>query len=340
VKVYIKKMVEEFMEKVRTSRVLLEIRNVKKYFGTSGGFFGKSEIVRAVDGVNLTVYEGETLGLVGESGSGKSTLARMILRLIEPTSGEIYFDGQNILKLNRREMRKLRRNIQIVFQDPQSSLNPRMTVKKILSEPFLVHKMYNNKKFIENRILELLRKVGLSAEHLNRFPHELSGGQRQRLCIARALTLNPRLLVLDEPTSSLDVSVQAQILNLLQNLQKELNLTYIFISHDLGVVKYVADRIAVMYAGRIVEIAEKRDLFEKPLHPYTQLLLSAIPAPNPHLKIKRLRVTGEAPSPFNLPSGCRFHPRCPYAMDICKQIMPREIHVEPNHLVSCHLFNR
>lgn len=328
------------MEKVRTSRVLLEIRNVKKYFGTSGGFFGKSEIVRAVDGVNLTVYEGETLGLVGESGSGKSTLARMILRLIEPTSGEIYFDGQNILKLNRREMRKLRRNIQIVFQDPQSSLNPRMTVKKILSEPFLVHKMYNNKKFIENRILELLRKVGLSAEHLNRFPHELSGGQRQRLCIARALTLNPRLLVLDEPTSSLDVSVQAQILNLLQNLQKELNLTYIFISHDLGVVKYVADRIAVMYAGRIVEIAEKRDLFEKPLHPYTQLLLSAIPAPNPHLKIKRLRVTGEAPSPFNLPSGCRFHPRCPYAMDICKQIMPREIHVEPNHLVSCHLFNR
>ena len=328
------------MEKVRTSRVLLEIRNVKKYFGTSGGFFGKSEIVRAVDGVNLTVYEGETLGLVGESGSGKSTLARMILRLIEPTSGEIYFDGQNILKLNRREMRKLRRNIQIVFQDPQSSLNPRMTVKKILSEPFLVHKMYNNKKFIENRILELLRKVGLSAEHLNRFPHELSGGQRQRLCIARALTLNPRLLVLDEPTSSLDVSVQAQILNLLQNLQKELNLTYIFISHDLGVVKYVADRIAVMYAGRIVEIAEKRDLFEKPLHPYTQLLLSAIPAPNPHLKIKRLHVTGEAPSPFNLPSGCRFHPRCPYAMDICKQIMPREIHVEPNHLVSCHLFNR
>lgn len=320
---------------IKEPRVILRISNVKKHFRTTGGLFRKSGGATALDNVNLTIHEGETLGLVGESGSGKTTLGRIILGLIEPTSGEIFFEGVNVSKLSKKEMRKLRRSIQIVFQDPQSSLNPRMTVKTVLHEPFAVHGI-KSREFVESRILELAGKVGLSSEHLNRFPHEFSGGQRQRICIARALALNPRLLVLDEPTSSLDVSVQTQILNLLQSLQKELGLTYLFISHDLAVVRQIAERIAVMYAGKIVEIAQKIDLFEEPLHPYTQALISAIPVPDPHLNMKRLTIEGEVPSPFGLPSGCRFHPRCPYHEVQCVENEPELYEVAENHFVACH----
>jgi oligopeptide/dipeptide ABC transporter ATP-binding protein len=320
---------------IKEPEVILRVSNIKKVFGTTGGLFRKGRGAIAVDNVNLTIKSGETLGLVGESGSGKTTLGRMILGLIEPTNGDIFYEGTNFSNLSKKEMQKLRRSIQIVFQDPQSSLNPRMTIKTVLQEPFIVHGI-KSKEFAKGRILELISKVGLSFEHLNRFPHEFSGGQRQRICIARALVLNPRLLVLDEPTSSLDVSVQTQILNLLQSLQKELGLTYLFISHDLAVVRQIAERIAVMYAGKIVEIAQKIDLFDEPLHPYTQALISAIPIPDPHLKVKRLSIDGEPPSPFGLPSGCRFHPRCPYCMTQCVEKEPKLREVAKNHFVACH----
>jgi len=266
----------------------------------------------------------------------KTTAGRCILRLIEPTAGEIDFEGTNILDLDNNQMRKLRREMQIVFQDPYASLNPRMTIKQIVGEPLLVNKIARG-TYLEKMVLNLLLKVGLSEDHLNRFPHEFSGGQRQRIGIARALALNPKFMVLDEPTSSLDVSVQAQTLNILKDLQKEMNLTYLFISHNLSVIKHMSDRIAVMYLGKIVEMAEKRSLFKNQLHPYTQALFSAIPIPDPEVKQNRIILGGDVPSPVNPPSGCHFHPRCPFAMPKCREKEPKLIELENGHFVACHL---
>ena len=321
------------------SDMLLEVRDLKKYFGIKGGLLRKDVgAVRAVDDIDLLVRKGETLGLVGESGCGKTTLGRVILRLTDTTEGEIFFEDANLLALKKDEMRKMRRNMQIVFQDPYSSLDPRMTVKKIIGEPMVIHKLTHGRE-LEERILELLEKVGLNPDHLNRFPHEFSGGQRQRIGVARAMALNPKFVVLDEPTSSLDVSVQAKILNLLKELQQELGLTYLFISHDLSVIKHMSDRIAVMYVGKIVEVAEKDDLFKEQLHPYTQALFSAVPIPDPHLRNKeKIILKGEVASPINPPLGCRFHPRCQYAKKVCMQEEPHLKEVRPEHRVACHLF--
>ncbi len=317
---------------------LLRVVNLRKYFQLGGLFFRRKEgYVKAVDGVNMEIEKGKTVALVGESGCGKTTLGRTILRLIEPTSGEIYFEGKNILKLNKREMMRMRRNMQLVQQDPQSALNPRMTIKASVGEPLIVHGIAKGRELRE-RVLSLLEKVGLREEHMNRFPHELSGGQRQRVCIARALALNPKFIVLDEPTSSLDVSVQAQILNLLKKLQRELSLTYLFISHDLSVVRYISDHVYVMYLGKIVEHADMEEIFENPLHPYTKILFSAVPIPDPKLKRERLIIKGDVPSAINPPSGCRFHPRCPEAMKICSEEEPPLLEVRKGHFVACHLY--
>lgn len=320
------------------SDMLLEVRDLKKYFAIKGGLLRKDVgAVRAVDDIDLLVRKGETLGLVGESGCGKTTLGRVLLRLTDTTEGEIFFEDANLLALKKDEMRKMRRNMQIVFQDPYSSLDPRMTVKKIIGEPMVIHKLTQGRE-LEERILELLEKVGLNPDHLNRFPHEFSGGQRQRIGVARAMALNPKFVVLDEPTSSLDVSVQAKILNLLKELQQELGLTYLFISHDLSVIKHMSDRIAVMYVGKIVEVAEKNDLFKEQLHPYTQALFSAVPIPDPHLRNReKIILKGEVASPINPPPGCRFHPRCQYAKRACTQEEPPLKEVRPEHRVACHL---
>lgn len=319
------------------SEKLVEVKGLKKYFPIRGGVLGRIVgYVYAVDDVSFDVLRGETLGLVGESGCGKTTAGRCILRLIEPTAGEIDFEGTNILDLDNNQMRKLRREMQIVFQDPYASLNPRMTIKQIVGEPLLVNKIARG-TYLEKMVLNLLLKVGLSEDHLNRFPHEFSGGQRQRIGIARALALNPKFMVLDEPTSSLDVSVQAQTLNILKDLQKEMNLTYLFISHNLSVIKHMSDRIAVMYLGKIVEMAEKRSLFKNQLHPYTQALFSAIPIPDPEVKQNRIILGGDVPSPVNPPSGCHFHPRCPFAMPKCREKEPKLIELENGHFVACHL---
>ncbi|MEM2227343.1 MAG: dipeptide ABC transporter ATP-binding protein [Candidatus Bathyarchaeia archaeon] len=318
---------------------ILEVNNLRKLFPIKEGILGKTKgYVYAVDGVSFNLKKGETLGLVGESGCGKTTVGRCILRLIEPTEGEIIFNGVNITSLPPSEMRKFRREMQIVFQDPYASLNPRWTIKNIISEPLLIHGLAKRNELYE-KVLELLLKVGLSEDHLYRFPHEFSGGQRQRICIAKALALKPKFIVLDEPTSSLDVSVQAQILNLLMDLQQELKLSYLFISHNLSVIKHVSNRIAVMYLGKIVELAEKEDLFTNQIHPYTKALFSAIPIPDPELTRKRNKIIlkGDVPSPINPPSGCRFHPRCEYAMDICQKQEPKLIEVKKNHLVACFL---
>lgn len=316
---------------------LLEVKGLKQHFPIKGGFLKKTAgYVKAVDGIDLQVFPGETLGIVGESGCGKSTTGRSILRLLEPSSGEVWFDGKDLAKLPKEEMRKMRKDLQMIFQDPYASLNPRMTIKQILMESLMVHNIGTIAER-EKTIEEIIEIVGLRKEHLNRHPHDFSGGQRQRIGIARALVVKPKLIIADEPVSALDVSIQSQVLNLLKDLKKEFNLTLMFISHDLSVVKHLCDRIAVMYLGRVVEIADKRTLFENPSHPYTRALLSAVPVAKPRQKRERILLTGDLPSPANPPSGCTFHPRCPYATDVCKTTVPSLADIGAGQLVSCHL---
>ena len=317
---------------------LLEVKNIKKHFPPQGGLVAKrGKPVRAVDGVSFTLSREETLGLVGESGCGKTTLGRLVLRLIEPTEGGIFFEGKNIFTLSKKELRSVRKDLQIIFQDPYGSLNPRMKAGSIIDEPIKIHAHLNSKER-RQRVGNLLEMVGLRTQDAERFPHEFSGGQRQRIGIARALSLNPKLIVADEPVSALDVSIQAQIINLLTDLKEKFHLTYLFISHDLHLVHHFSDRIAVMYLGRIVEMAACETLYNKPLHPYTKALLSAVLIPDPETKKVRLTVPGDVPDPSNPPSGCHFHPRCPYVMPICKELYPPLEIKEPGHLVACHLY--
>lgn len=309
---------------------LVQVRGLVKHFPVEGS----DDVVRAVDGVTFEILRGETLGLVGESGCGKSTVGRCLLRLIEPTAGEIRFDGRDVRAMKSAELRALRREMQIIFQDPYASLNPRMKVRDIVGEPLLIHGL-GAKEERRTRVAELLRKVGLDPDYMNRYPHEFSGGQRQRIGVARALALQPKLIVADEPVSALDVSVQAQVVNLLQDLQAEFGLTYLFISHGLAVVEHISTRVAVMYLGRIVEIASAADLYARPLHPYTEALLSAIPVPDPRRKRERIILRGDVPTPINPPSGCRFCTRCPKAIDECARIDPDLREISPGHTVAC-----
>ena len=316
--------------------ILLEAQNIVKHFPIKGGVFLKEiASVKAVDGVSLTIDEGETVGLVGESGCGKTTFGRAILRLEEPTSGDILFEGKSILGYDKHKMQALREKMQIIFQDPFSSLNPRKTVSHIIGEPLLVHGMRSRRKR-DARVLDLLRVVGLRKEHMRRYPHQFSGGQRQRIGVARALALNPKLIVCDEAVSALDVSIQAQVINLLKDLQDEFGLTYLFISHDLSVVEHVSDRVAVMYLGKIVEFAPSKALYKTPLHPYTQALLSAVPIPDPALKVsERIILKGDVPSPIDPPPGCSFHPRCLFARGICSNREPEFREIRDKHFVAC-----
>jgi len=317
---------------VSDKRPLLEIKDLKKYF------FFKKQPLKAVDQLSLTIFEGETVGLVGESGCGKSTAGKTIIRLLDPTEGEVLYNGTNIYELNKAGMKKLRKDVQIIFQDPYASLNPRMTVEDIIAEPLDIHGVLKGKKRRE-RVVELLELVGLNPEHLHRFPHEFSGGQMQRIGIARALALNPKFIVCDEPISALDVSVQAQIVNLLKSLQEKLGLTYLFIAHDLSMVKYISDRILVMYLGHMVELTDSDSLYREPLHPYTQALLSAVPIPDPDIKTDKIVLEGDVPSPINPPSGCVFRTRCKQAMEICTVSAPEWKEVRDGHFTACHLYN-
>ncbi|ANY69494.1 peptide ABC transporter substrate-binding protein [Paenibacillus sp. BIHB 4019] len=315
---------------------LLEVKDLRKHYPLKRGLFARgNEYVRAVDGLNFTINQGETLGIVGESGCGKSTTGEMVAQLLEPSSGEIWFEGRRLTGMNEQDIRQVRRELQIVFQDPYASLNPRMTVKDIVGEPLKIHGLAKGRE-LQSEVVQLLETVGLGAHQLDRYPHEFSGGQRQRIGIARALALKPKLIVCDEPVSALDVSIQAQILNLLKSLQQQFSLTYIFIAHGLPSVKHISDRIAVMYLGRIVELADRDDLFARPKHPYTQALLSAVPVPDPTIRKERIVLSGELPSAVNPPTGCAFHPRCPYVQPICKIEAPA---LEPSgsrHMAACH----
>jgi oligopeptide transport system ATP-binding protein len=320
---------------------ILEVKNLKMYFPVGSGFLSRKPVgyVKAVDDVSFTVKRGETLGLVGESGCGKTTTGRAILQLYKPTAGQVVFDGQDLTSMNTKTMRGMRREMQVIFQDPYSSLNPRMTAGNIIGEPLIVHGLVANKTEYRDKVADLLTNVGLNPYMADRFPHEFSGGQRQRIGVARALSVSPKFIVADEPVSALDVSIQAQIINLLEDLQEQFNLTYLFIAHDLSVVRHISDRVGVMYLGHMVEMAERNEIYRNPIHPYTKALLSAVPIPDPVLDAQRERVllTGEVPSPLNPPSGCVFHPRCPVANDTCSQILPELREVETNHYSACIL---
>ena len=316
---------------------ILEVKNVKKYFPLGKGKVRPDKpCVKAVDGISLDLYEGETLGLVGESGCGKSTLGRTIIRLYDPTDGEVIFKGQDISKLNKKEMRKLREEMQFIFQDPYSSLNPRMNVFNILAEPLLAHGKFKRGPELEAYVKDLMEKCGLPSYYCYRYPHQFSGGQRQRIGIARSLALNPSFIICDEPVSALDVSIQSQIINLMMDMQEEKNISYIFISHDLSVVKHISDRVGVMYLGSMVELGDKEEIYANPQHPYTRALMAAIPIPDPDKRSEMKLIEGEIPSNVNTPTGCKFHPRCPFAKDICKKQVPEVKEIKPRHFVQCH----
>ena len=321
------------------SQPLLQVKNLVKHFPIRGGILSREiDKVHAVDGVSFDLQAGETLGVVGESGCGKSTTGRCILRLIEPTSGEVWFEGKNVTALGKDDLRAMARDMQIIFQDPYASLNPRMTVGAIIGEALIIHKLTKSRAEFDARIVDLLETVGLAADHMRRYPHEFSGGQRQRIGIARALAVSPKLIVCDEAVSALDVSIQAQVINLLEDLQAKFSLTYIFIAHDLSVVEHISDRVAVMYLGRIVELARANDLYVNPLHPYTEALLSAVPIPDPQVKRKRIMLQGDVPSPIRPPSGCHFHTRCPIAQKpLCNTESPKLKQTGDGHWVACHL---
>lgn len=322
------------------AEALLKVSNLVKHFPIKGGIFSRTiDKVHAVDGVSFDIAPGETLGMVGESGCGKSTTGRCVLRLIAPTAGQIWFDGRDVTNVNKLELRTLARDMQIIFQDPYASLNPRMTVGAIVGEAMVIHKLANTAKERDERVVELLETVGLHPDHLRRYPHEFSGGQRQRIGIARALAVKPKLIICDEPVSALDVSIQAQVINLLEDLQEKMGLTYLFIAHDLSVVEHISQRVAVMYLGRIVEIAPSRDLYTSPRHPYTEALLSAVPIPDPTVKRKRVVLEGDVPNPISPPKGCHFHPRCPRAQERCRVEAPLLRDMAPGCQAACHFPN-
>ncbi|NBH72086.1 dipeptide ABC transporter ATP-binding protein [Clostridiaceae bacterium] len=322
-----------------TTDILLHVEGMKIYYPVAGKRFGTTDYVKAVDGVSFEVRRGEVFGIVGESGCGKSTLGRGICKLEKPTGGKVVLDGEDISGYNDRQMRPVRKKVQMVFQDPYASLNPRMSVFDIIAEPLIIHNLTKDKAELEEKVLKLLRKVGLDDYHANRYPHEFSGGQRQRIGIARALAVQPSLIIADEPVSALDVSIQAQVLNLMNQLKKDFNLTYIFVAHDLSVVEHISDRVGVMYLGNFVEVGNKESLYTSPLHPYTQALLSAVPVPDPTAKKERVILEGNIPSPLNPPKGCKFHTRCPKAMECCKVEAPKKYQVSEDHYVYCHLYD-
>ena len=322
------------------SDTLLRVKDLKIYYPVAGSGFGKKEFVKAVDGVTFEVKKGEVFGIVGESGCGKSTLGRGVCKLENLTSGHVYLDGEDITEYNDRRMRSIRKKVQMVFQDPYASLNPRMSVFDIIAEPLLVHHLYQDKADLEKKVLDLLHRVGLDDYHANRYPHEFSGGQRQRIGIARALAVEPSLIIADEPVSALDVSIQAQVLNLLNELKHDLDLTYIFVAHDLSVVEYISDRVGVMYLGNFVEVGEKEKIYSNPMHPYTQALLSAVPVPDPTAKRERILLEGSIPSAHKPPTGCKFHTRCPKCMECCKTQAPERYEVDDGHYVYCHLYDK